>query len=140
MNLGAVIKQEIQRLARREVGGVVKELRASLKKQRAEILALKKSLRQVAKTRAVGRPRVNAIEEGSSDGIQLRFSPKRLAQLRAKKDITLGELARLTETSAPTLTKWLSGASRPSPAQLQKISWIRSQSPRALREFLSKPE
>ncbi|MBK8285624.1 MAG: helix-turn-helix transcriptional regulator [Ahniella sp.] len=139
MNLGAVIKQEIQRLARREVGNVVKELRGTLKKQRAEIIALKKAVRQAAR-RPVGRPRAEAVEHSSDDGKQLRFSPKRLAQMRAKKDITLGELARLTETSAPTLTKWLSGASRPSPEQLQKISWIRSQSPKALREFLAKPE
>ena len=139
MNLGAVIKQEIQRLARREVGGIVKELRAALKKQRAEINALKKAVRQAAKARPAGRTRAGAVVD-TSDDKQRRFSPKRLAQLRAKKDITLGELARLTETSAPTLTKWLSGASRPSPAQLHKIAWIRSQSPKALRAFLSKPE
>jgi len=136
MNLDVVFKQEIRRLARKEFAPVEKELRAAVRQHKKEITNLKRLVASLGKARKVSKTST-AMPDPSTDDKQRRFSPKRLAQLRAKKDLTLAELATLTQTSTPTLYKWLSGDSRPSGEQLSRIAWIRAQTKKVLRETLA---
>ena len=134
MNLGNVLKQEIRRIARRELKPVLVELRGALRRQRAEIAALKQQVAQNRKTQR--RAAVAAPPKELPEDARFRFSPARLAQLREKKDLTQAELAQLLQTSVPTLTKWLQGKGRPAPLQLARIAWVRAQGKRALRRAL----
>lgn len=135
MNLGNVIKQEIRRIARRELKPVVVELRGALKRQRAEIAALKQQIAQ--NKRAQRRAITAAPPQDLPEDARFRFSPARLGVLREKKGLTQAELAQLLQTSVPTLIKWLQGKGRPAPIQLARIAWVRAQGKRALRQALA---
>jgi DNA-binding transcriptional regulator YiaG len=135
MNLGNVIKQEIRRIARRELKPVVLELRGALKRQRAEIAALKQQIAQNKRTQR--RATMAAPPQDLPEDARFRFSAARLGALREKKGLTQAELAQLLQTSVPTLIKWLQGKGRPAPIQLARIAWVRAQGKRALRQALA---
>ncbi|AVP97465.1 hypothetical protein C7S18_09765 [Ahniella affigens] len=135
MNLGKLLKAEVQRVAKREINAAVKPLRDLTKRQRNEIADLKRTIRELGTKARSDRAKAKRAVITSEDK-QRRFSPTRLGILREKKGLSLVELAKLVDISGPTLTRWLAGESRPKPEQLQRIAWIRAQGKRELRREL----
>jgi len=126
-NLAATLKDEIARVARREVRAEVQALKKASATYRHEIAALKKRVQSLeaetkrrTRTSATGLRRV----EGDSDR-QLRFSATRLAGLRAKLGLSAAKFALLAGVSPISVYKWESGKARPRRAQLEAIATVR---------------
>jgi len=127
--LGTILKQEIARLARREINSATKVVRrqsaqhrrdiADLKRQVAELTRRLNFLEKQEKRRIVKAPS-KKIAEGA------RFSPKWLASHRKKLDLSAANYAKLVGVSALTIYNWEHGKSKPREKQLAQWVAIRN--------------
>jgi DNA-binding transcriptional regulator YiaG len=130
-NIAVVLKEEIARLARKELRSQTQELKKASVQYRSHIAALRKRVealeRQLKKVnRAAGR---SAAPEASGDGgeesTSRRFSPTRLAAQRQKLGLSAADFAALIGVSGQSVYKWEHGDSRPRARQLEAIAALR---------------
>jgi DNA-binding transcriptional regulator YiaG len=144
-NVGAVIKQEISRVARRELRGEVELLRKTAREQRSQMAAFKRQLEAMQRTikklssGGAARRAASSFEEGEGDADtsrRLRFSAKGLAAKRQKLGISAAQMARLIGVSQLSVYKWESGKARPRAAQIQRIAEVRALGKREVMQRL----
>jgi DNA-binding transcriptional regulator YiaG len=117
-NLASVLKEEIRRLARKEIKAQVSELRASSGRHRKEIAALKRVVASQDKQLArmlKGKP--VAVKEKEGSGASHRFSPSMVQKHRAKMELAAADYAKLVGVSPLTVYNWEKGKTRPQAAQ-----------------------
>ncbi|MCG2591927.1 helix-turn-helix domain-containing protein [Ramlibacter sp. XY19] len=130
-NIAVVLKEEIARLARKELRSQTQELKKASVQYRSHIAALRKRVetleRQLKKVnRAAGRNVASAAsEEGSDESTSRRFSPTRLAAQRQKLGLSAADFAALIGVSGQSVYKWEHGESRPRARQLEAIAALR---------------
>ena len=129
-NIAAVIKQEISRLARKEVRSETDALKKLAAQQRTALATLRRELlalrREVAGLgRRVPKTSNQHGSPGDGDGKKLRFSAARLAAHRQKLGLSAKDYGLLAGVSGLTIYKWESGNVRPRPAQLAGLSAVR---------------
>ena len=132
-NLAGVLKEEIRRLARKEVRTELEATRKANARYRKDIAELKRQLRvqerQLATLqRSVGRPSraTAAATESESAEPRARFSPKWLASHRAKLELSAADYAALVGVSPLTIYNWEKGKTRPRAAQLAALQSVRT--------------
>lgn len=135
-NIASVLKEEIARVARKELKGDNLKLKKSSAQYRSEIAALKRRLQaleqQVAKlSRAARRtaPAAAAAEEGDA-ATKLRFSAKGLKTQRQRLGLSAADVAALLGVSGQSIYKWEDGKTRPRASQLPAIATLRGLSKR----------
>ncbi len=127
-NIAAVFRQEIIRLARKEVKTQTEAIRKANAQYRRDIAQLKRQAaglsRQVAyleqqerKRAAKGVPKANV--EGK------RFSPRGLKTHRQKLDLSAADYAELVGVTAQTIYNWEQGKSKPRDEQLASLVAVR---------------
>lgn len=116
-NLTSVLREEIRRLARKEVKDNTQDLQRRLTEQRKRIADLRKRVdvlerenRQLLKkTGDVGARAGDAggeEDEGPGSAARARFSGKSILKLRHKLRLTQGELAQLAGVSPQSVYQW----------------------------------
>ena len=128
-NVAVVLKNEIARVARKEIRsetGVMKNATAQFRRDIAELkrqvarqdkrLAVLETL--VLKKTPIATPEV--IEDKN-----VRFSPQGLVKLRKRLGLTAADLALLAEVSTQSVYNWENGKSRPRKNQLAIIAALR---------------
>jgi DNA-binding transcriptional regulator YiaG len=128
-NIAVVLKEEIARLARKEMRAQTQELKKASAQYRTHIAGLRKRVetleRQLKRaTRTVGRASA-APEESSEESTSRRFSPTRLAAQRQKLGLSAADFATLLGVSGQSVYKWEHGESRPRARQLEAIAAVR---------------
>ncbi|MBK6008688.1 helix-turn-helix transcriptional regulator [Ramlibacter ginsenosidimutans] len=129
-NIASILKSEIARVAQKQIRSETQDIKRASAQHRAHIAALRRriddlerELRRVTKsTRVSSRPQ-GTEEEG--EGVQRRFSPKRLAATRAKLGLSAADFATLIGVSGQSIYKWEAGESRPRAKQLEAIASVR---------------
>jgi DNA-binding transcriptional regulator YiaG len=128
-NIGAVLKEEISRLARRELRGQVDGMRKASAQYRRSIAALK---RQVAKLerqvsllqgKVLTRP-VAPPEESTAK--RVRFAPKALRSQRERLGLSAADYGKLVGVSAQSVYNWEHEAARPRGEQLRRLVALRA--------------
>ena len=127
-NIASILKDEILRLARKEVRQAVEGLKKASAQYRSDIAALKRQVATLEKQ--VGRTEKKATlgSEPPAEGdpsTKFRFSAKRLAAQRKKLGLSAGGMGTLIGVSAQTIYNWEAGKSRPRQQQLASIAAIR---------------
>jgi DNA-binding XRE family transcriptional regulator len=122
------LKNEISRLAKREVRAEVQALKKASTAYRGEIAALKCRIAglesQVKKLgKGAGRAKVVPAEEGSAEG--LRFRVAGFASLRKKLGISAAEMGKVLGVSAQSVYHWETGKTKPRASQLAAIAAVR---------------
>ena len=137
-NLAGVLKNEIRRLARKEVRAsmvplqrVVTRLRKRVAEQRKLMVELERSAKRSVS--AARRERAVA-EEG---GPQIRFSPRWVRAHRKKLKMSRREYAELMGVSAQSIFGWETGRTRPRRKALETWRRLRSM---GSRQIASLPE
>ena len=128
-NIAAVLKDEIARIARKEVRAQTEDFRKASSQYRAHIAALRRrvdelerELKKVRKTAARAQPAEAGDEEG---GRRLRFSAARFASQRRKLGLSAADVATVLGVSGQSVYKWEHGEARPRAKQLETIAALR---------------
>lgn len=128
-NVQAVFRQEIQRLARREVRSELEATRKAVSKQRSEIAELKRRNsdleRKVSYLESRETQRLKAAPANPKPPKGTRFSVRSLKAQRAKSGLTQGEYAQLVGVSGSTIYNWESGTTKPGKKHLATLVSLR---------------
>jgi len=117
-NLASILKQEIARVAGKELRRETTALRKASATYRSEIAALKRraaelerQLRAGARSASSAAATPAANDESIPEG--MRFSAKGLAGHRKRLGLSAGDLGLLLGVSSQTIYNWESGKARP---------------------------
>ncbi len=127
-NVAAVLKDEIRRVARKELKAEIANLARQSARHRRDIAALKREITELKRQVAyLEKQEGKRIGKSPSNGAaeEARFSPKWLASHRAKLDLSAADYAALVGVSPLSIYNWESGKSRPRQAQVTKLAGIR---------------
>lgn len=130
MNIAAVLKSEISRLARKELRTETEALKTASAKYRAEIAALKRDVAELqrhvkALSKSSTRDRPEATEVGGDQPIRIRYSAKGLAAQRRRLGLSAENFGKLIGVSGQTIYLWEAEKTKPRNGQLQAIAAVR---------------
>ncbi|MEJ8839368.1 helix-turn-helix domain-containing protein [Ramlibacter sp. AN1133] len=128
-NIAAALKDEIARIARKEVRSETVDFKKSSAQYRGHIAALRRRIeeleRQVKKAGRSARKTVVREEPQAGGGVKRRFSAARLAATRKKLGLSAADFGALVGVTGQSIYKWEAGAARPRSAQLEAIAAVR---------------
>jgi DNA-binding transcriptional regulator YiaG len=135
-------KNEMARIAKKEIRAESKTLKNAAIQQRVEIAALKRRVAELEsalkRMSKVGKASGPVAEKGAKDeGVNLRFRAGGFASLRKKLDLTAVQMAHLLGVSPQSVYHWEMGKSRPRASQLPAISAVRKLGKKQVAERLS---
>lgn len=129
-NIAAVLKDEIARVARKEIRAQTEDFKKSSAQYRSHIAALRRRVddleRQLKRVgKASGRAGAAAAAAEEDHGTPRRFSAARLAAQRRKLGLSAADFATLLGVSGQSIYKWEHGEARPRARQLEAIAALR---------------
>jgi DNA-binding transcriptional regulator YiaG len=128
-NVGAVIREEITRLSRRESRSQVDPTKKATVKHRHEIAELKRQVTQLTRQMALVSRKVLTASptapSGTASGKPLRFVAKGLRTHRERLGLSQTNFGRLLGVSAQTIYNWEHEVARPRDEQIAKIAAVR---------------
>jgi DNA-binding transcriptional regulator YiaG len=138
-NIATVLKEEILRLARKEVRAETESLKKASAHFRADIAGLKKRMTALEKQLSqVGKKAGKAAPEAAVEGAtRTRFSAKGLATQRQKLGLPAADMGALLGVSAQTIYNWEAGKSKPRAQQLAAIGALRGMGKRQAKAQLA---
>ena len=122
----ASLKEEMVRIARKEIRAETEALRKACTRHRSEIAELKRQLAQVKKTprkAATVRP---VVEELAAAQATARFRRDGIRSHIARLGITFNGMSALLDVSAVTLRKLELGELKPTSAQMARFAELRA--------------
>jgi DNA-binding XRE family transcriptional regulator len=136
-NIASLLKEEIARVARKQLRSETESLKKASSHYRSEIAQLKRRIQALEQqTKRLGkggagggggRASVAAPAASSSDddGRQIRYSAKSLRSQRKRLGLSAAALAQLLGVSALSVYKWEGGNTRPRAKQIEAIAALR---------------
>ena len=139
-NVASVLKEEIARVARKEIRRETSSLKTSSTTYRSEIAALKRRVLELERYlrrlgRAGGSAKPNAASEDSVSP-STRFSPKSIAAQRRRLGLSAAECGLLIGASSQSIYNWEEGNARPRAQHLPAIFALRNLGRRQASEIL----
>ncbi len=129
-NIASVLKDEIRRLARKEVRQQIVKTRRAAVHHRRQIAQLKRLIAlqdrkiKVLESREPGEAPAAETDEGIPPGT--RFSARSVRAQRRRLKLSAEQYAKLIGVSPQTVYHWEQGKSRPRRAQLAALVAVRS--------------
>ncbi len=137
-----VLKEEISRIARKEIRARVDplkkqviELRRRLRAAEATLLQLQKTTNKTANT--VSR-QSGAIVPDVEETRQIRISANAVKKLRTRLRLTQAQMAQLVDVSTNTVVRWEQGTSSPRGGSRAVIASMRSMGIKQVKKQLEK--
>lgn len=120
-NIAGVLKEEITRVARKELRTEIDKLRKSSSRYRSDIAALKRQAAELEKRiafleKAAPAKQVPKTEE--QEGTSIRFSARSLRAQRRRLGLSAREMALILGVSEQTIYNWEAQKARPRSTQL----------------------
>ncbi len=143
-SVAAVIRNEIVRLARRQVRAEVEPLKKQRVQQRQTIASLREEVASLR--RELSALRTLAAKQGAGAAAAAvetaaekprRFSPTRLRQMRERLGLSRREIGLLIGTTEQSLYNWESGSARPRPQMIAALAQVREGGKRAALKRLA---
>ncbi len=128
-NLAATLKEEIRRLAKKEIKAETGTTKQAVAQYRRDIAKLKRLLQAQQKE-------INALKSQQRKGIakpqadeeaveSARFSPKSVKSQRRRLGLSAADYGKLVGVSPLTIYNWENGKNRPQAAQLAALVAVR---------------
>lgn len=136
-DIATVLKEEIARLARKELRRELDPLNKTIAQQRTEVAQLKRRLADLEKKLTTTERRRKVAEplvQGHLPTGHFRFSVKGLQALRARLGLSATSFGVLVGASARAVHGWESGIARPQESQLAAIAALRGIGKREVAE------
>lgn len=138
-NIPSILKDEILRLARKEVRNELEGVKKASARYRSEIAELKRRVDRLEKNqnRAERKSTKNPEPlESQKSTTKVRFSAGRLAAQRQKLGLTAAQMGALVGVSAQTIYNWEAEKSRPRQTQLVAIAALRGMGKKQIKAGL----
>jgi len=139
-NIASVLKDEVVRLARKEVRRELEGLKKASAQYRSDIAELKRRVALLDKKNArLEKTTVSKASLPSEDAgaTRVRFSAKGLATHRQRLGLSAADMGALLGVSAQSIYHWESGKSKPRVQQLSAIATLRSMGKRQAKARLA---
>lgn len=126
-NLSQVLKQEIARIARKELRSELQTLKSAASKYRGEIAALKRQVaaltHRLTESARLARmsTRIASAAANGDDTTKVRFSGKNLVALRRRLGLSRRTLGILLGVSEVTIYNWETKSGRPKQEHMVRI-------------------
>ncbi|MGA7950748.1 MAG: helix-turn-helix transcriptional regulator [Thiobacillaceae bacterium] len=133
-NIASVLKEEIARVARKELRNETEKLKKASVRYRSEIAALKRRI-VALEQRLAGKTR-SSEQKITKQPAPLRFSAKGLKAQRQRLGLSAADMGALMRVSAQTVYKWEAGKSRPRQQQMAAIGVARRMGKREAQDRL----
>lgn len=120
------LKNEIARIAKKEVRAETAQLKQASAKYRSEIAALKRqiaTLEAAVKRMNKSQPKVTKVVEAPVEN--LRFRADGFGTIRKKLGLSAEQMGKLIRVSAQSVYHWEQGKSRPRASNLPAIAAVR---------------
>ncbi len=140
-NIASILKDEILRLARKEVRNELEGIKKASARYRSEIAELKRRVGRLEQNQnRADKKSVKHPEslESQKITIKVRFSARRLAAQRQKLGLTAAQMGALVGVSAQTIYNWEAEKSRPRQTQLVAIAALRGMGKKKIKAGLEK--
>ncbi len=127
-NIASVLKEEIVRLARKELRQETESLKKASAQYRSEIAALKRRVTAIEKqlSRLDKKTSAKASSEATVEsGTRSRFSAKGLATQRKRLGLSAADMGTLLGVTAQSIYNWETGKTRPREQQVAAIAALR---------------
>ena len=122
-NIGAMLKQEITRLARREVRVQVQATKKASTQYRRHIAALRRQVTALERQLAILKRRGTSAPAATGDVPQkIRFVAKGLKSQRSRLGLSAADFGRLVGVSAQSIYNWEQGHAMPRAGQLAVLA------------------
>ena len=129
-NLATTLRNEISRVARKEVRGETIGLKKAVAAYRREIAALKRRTQALEQLVRRGSKAATAASVSSAgerrDSVALRFSAKGLRSQRKRLGLSAAECGLLVGASAQSVYNWEQGKARPQTKHLAAFAGLRT--------------
>jgi DNA-binding transcriptional regulator YiaG len=139
-NIASILKEEILRLARKEVRSEVEGLRKASTQYRSDIAELKRRVasleKQLSKAEKKAASKVVPETSGAEAG-RVRFSAKGLTTHRQRLGLSAAEMGALLGVSAQSVYHWEAGKTKPRQQQLVAIASLRKMGKRIVKARLA---
>ncbi len=141
-NIATVLKEEILRLARKEVRKQTQTLKRTSAQYRKDIAALKRRLSDLQRKLGPLQKRVlksasAETAEPKSDGV--RFTAKGLRSQRQRLGLSAADYGKLVGVTGQTIYSWEQETSRPRKPQVARLAAIRHLGKREAQMRLAPP-
>ena len=140
-NIASVLKEEITRLARRELRSETAKLKQASAQYRSDIAALKRrvlTLEQQLSRIQKSMPKKPDVAVKPSESSRVRFTAKGFRTLRQKLGLSANDMAKLIGASAQSVYKWELEKAHPRKQQIAAIAALRGLGKREAEERLKK--
>jgi DNA-binding transcriptional regulator YiaG len=140
-NIATVLKEEITRLARKEVRRQTEVLRKASSQHRKYIAALKQRVSELQReVTALEKqaPKQPASMSASTDKKSTRFSAKGLRSHRSRLGLSAAAYGKLIGVTGQTVYKWENEAVRPRAQQVEALAAIRGMGKKEVQASLEK--
>jgi DNA-binding transcriptional regulator YiaG len=140
-NIAAILKEEITRLARKEVRRQTEVLRKASAQQRKYIAMLKKSISELQrdvtalKKQALKQPASISPSTGKKG---TRFSAKGLRSHRNRLKLSAAAYGKLIGVTGQTVYKWENETVRPRAQQVEALAAVRGMGKKEVQTLLEK--
>ena len=129
-DLAATLKEEIRRLAKKEIKAQTVATKQAVAQYRRDIAKLKRQLleqeKQIAFLRKQEQKRIGQTPTGEEEAVETaRFSPRSVKSQRKRLGFSAADYAKLVGVSPLTIYNWEHGKSRPQKAQLAALVAVR---------------
>ena len=140
-NVASALKEEISRIARKELRREIAPLKKASATHRSEIAALKRRLadleRQLSKASKLS-PSASPAAANDESGVEgTRFSAKSMASQRRRLGLSATDVGLLVGATAQSIYNWEEGKARPRAQHLPAIFALRALGRRAANEILA---
>ena len=138
-NLASALKDEVVRLAKKEIRIETQSLKKSSAQYRSDIAALKRQVGQLQKQVARLEKSISRqpqTEPETQIAHKVRFTANGFITLRKKLGLSAAEAARLIGVTAQSIYSWEAGRSSPRAQQLANIAALRGMGKKEVRAVL----
>jgi DNA-binding transcriptional regulator YiaG len=142
-NLTSLLRDEITRLAKRQINAEIVPLKKRWAQQRRVIASLKeecstlrREVAQLSKRAHQASATQVSSDAGNAGTPRRRFSADGLRAFRNRLGLTVRDLARLLDVSEQTIYNWETASTRPQPAMIDTIARLRALGKRELKARL----
>lgn len=128
-NLGSVLKQEIARIARREMKSQISAAKKASAQHRKHIAALRRQISALERRIAslISRPRAADVTAAEAEpDVRVRFAAKGLRSLRERLGLSAERFGKLVGVSGQSIYNWEHSVTTPRARQLQVIAAVRN--------------